>query len=384
MIERKGVLLLSPFFHPNVGGVETHLNDLCRGLVKKNCFVYVLTYQPIAVKTKGLKEERGKNFYIRRLWWPGFNLFHKFESLPPIFNFLYLTSGLFFLSLTFMFKNQKKISVIHAQGVAAAFIAVVLKKIFQTPVIISTHAIYSFNKENLFARVVKTVFNSADMVLALAEGSKKELVKIGVKKEKIGRYTYWVDQTIFRLGNKTKAKKALHLEGKFTVLFVGRLIEIKGARTLVEIAKEVGDKINFLFVGVGPLEEELKVASRRNKNILFAGRIDNREVPRYFSVADVFVIPSKYPEGFARVVLEALSCGLPVLASNMGVIPEEINPKVGILVNPTVREIKEKILWLYHHPKTLAEMSQSAFEFSRERYSEKNILPIIEAYEKVS
>lgn len=382
--KKRGVLILSPFFYPNVGGVETHLIDLCRGLRKRNYFVYVLTYQPIAVSIKGQRVEKERNLYIRRLWWPGFNLFHKLESWPPFFNFVYLTPGLFFLSFFFLLNNQKKIDVIHGHGIVGSFIAVVLKRIFKIPVVVGTHAIYSFKPKSVFARAVKEIFNSTDKVLALAEKSRKELLKIGVSKEKLGRYTYWVNQKIFEPMDKKRARKKLAMNNTFTVLFVGRLMEIKGVRTILQVAKEVENKINFIFIGAGPLEKESKLAAKKHKNIIFCGRVDNQRLPIYFNAADIFVIPSKYPEGFARVVLEALSCGLPVFASNMGVIPEEINQQVGVLMRPTARNFKQKILWAYKNPGRLRKMSKAAVIFARKNYSEKNIEAITRAYEEIA
>lgn len=382
----RGVLILTPFFSPNVGGVETHLTDLCDTLRKRNYFVYVLTYQPLSVSIKAKKVETADNLYIRRLWWPGYNLFNKFESFPKIFNFFYLTLGLSFLSFLFMLKNKNNIKVVHAQGIAAAFIAIILKYIFHKPVVISTHAIYEFKRETLFPKIVKEIFNKADKVLALAEGSRRELIKIGIKKEKIGIYTYWVNQKIFKLFDKDKAREETGLKGKFIVFYAGRLIEIKGARTIIKVARELINfkNILFVFVGTGPLEKELEQVAKETDNIVFPGRIENQKLPYYYNSADVFVIPSNYAEGFARVVLEALSCGTPVVASNMGVIPEEINKNVGILIKPTGKNFKEKILLLYKNHNLLNRLSKQAVIFAREKYSEKNINKIIASYEGVS
>lgn len=357
--------------------------DLCNGLNKKHYLVHILTYQPIAGKLKGSPREQIGNVYIRRLWWPGYNLFHKFESLPPLFNFIYLTPGLLFLSFIFLLKNRKKIDVIHAHGVTALFIAIIMRKIFGIPVVVSTHAIYVFKGRQFFPKIVKVIFNMADKILVLAEGSGKQLIKIGVQKKKIGRYVYWVDQKIFKPLDKKKIISETHLNYDFNVLFAGRLLEIKGPRTILKIAEKLHEKIRFIFIGTGPLEKELREAEKNMSNVSFLGRIDNSKMPIYYNFADILVIPSHYQEGFARVILEALSCGLPVIASNMGVIPEELNKDVGILIEPTPENFMKEISSLYKNRKILEKMSQSAILFARQRYSEKNIEMITAAYDEV-
>ena len=82
---KPGVLILTPFYEPNVGGVETHLKDLTDYLKKTDRYrVYVLTYQPLTTKAKGAYSEGGKddNVKIIRIPWIGFNLFHKLEPYP--------------------------------------------------------------------------------------------------------------------------------------------------------------------------------------------------------------------------------------------------------------------------------------------------------------
>ena len=93
----KGVLILTPFYSPNIGGVETHLDDLVEALDKKNFRVYVQTYSPITTEGVSWKsrEEKGKNISIRRYAWFGKSLFHKIEKYP-LLDFLYIAPYLFF------------------------------------------------------------------------------------------------------------------------------------------------------------------------------------------------------------------------------------------------------------------------------------------------
>jgi glycosyltransferase involved in cell wall biosynthesis len=106
------ILQLTVHFAPNVGGVETHLNDLMEELRKKDHQVFVLTYRPISSKVNWKLFENKKNLRIFRIpWFPG--LFYKLAN-KPILEFFYLSLGLF-IALPFtllMFRPR----VIHAHG----------------------------------------------------------------------------------------------------------------------------------------------------------------------------------------------------------------------------------------------------------------------------
>lgn len=86
------VLILSPFFSPNVGGVEAHLNKLINCLNKRGIKVIVLTYQPLTTPAKGPAVEKREGVEIRRIKWFGMGLFHRLEPYA-ILELLYLFPG---------------------------------------------------------------------------------------------------------------------------------------------------------------------------------------------------------------------------------------------------------------------------------------------------
>lgn len=374
------ILIITPFFWPNVGGVETHLNDLRRYLANRNFKVQVLTYQPITVNIRAPREESGRNYEIRRYWWPGFNLFNKLEKLPSLFNFLYLTPGILLQSMLFAKKNYKKIQVVHSQGLVAGFVGLILKKLFGFRLIISTHAVYGFSN-SFFSKVSFWVINSANRVLALSQASKIELIKIGVNPAKIKVYTYWVNQNLFKPLDKKECKDRTGLKNRFVVLFVGRLIDIKGADLLVEIAKKE-PKMTFVFAGTGPEEEKLRKNAGKYQNIKFVGKINNSSLPLYYSAADLLVIPSKYEEGYGRVILEALSCGTPVVGSNRGGIKEAISAEVGVLIEPETDDLQKKLRYLYKNRQKINYMAKNCRSYALAKFSDKNGKVIVDAYFK--
>lgn len=375
-----GILIISPFFYPNIGGVETHLNDLTDYLSSNGYKTYVLTYKPITTKAKAFSVEVKKNLEIHRFWWFGFNLFHKLEPYP-VLEFLYLTPWLLVCSFIWLLKNEKKIKVIHAQGFNASFIAKILSKLFNKKFIASTHAVYGIDSHSLNARFIYWILNSANKILTLSKQSKEELLKLKLLESKINVYKYWINQDIFKPIDKMEAKKKLGWNGKFMVLFVGRFIKIKGIDVLLQVAKKSqNDGINFALIGDGPMSDYIQKTSLKTSNIIFVGKVDNRELAIYYNSSDILVIPSQYEEGFGRVILEALSCGLPVVGANKGGIPEAVDDRVGVLVEPSYEKLKETIEELYNNKRKYEWLAGNCRAYALEHFNDNNCKVIIDAY----
>ncbi len=366
------ILLISPYFSPMVGGVETHLDDLCSFLNKQRHRVYVRTYKALGTKERGIAREKRGYINIHRIWWPDFNLIFKLEPYP-ILKFFYLFPALFLDCFIHLVRQQKAIDVIQAHGFIAALLAVILGKIFRKRIIVNTHVGFNLSNGIMTAIIKWTLMNSVK-VLVLTEGIKVSLINLGIPKEKIEVYHYWVDQNKFNI--QKNGKKMLGWENKFVVLFVGRLIEVKGVRRIFELAKKLKD-VTFVIIGAGPLKDELKQKSEEYSNILFLGKIENTKLPIYYSASDVLLIPSKmieqeYEEGIPRVIIEALSCGLPVISTKAGGIPEMLTERVGRLTGDNVKEVGKVIDNLYRDRAQLKSISRNCRKYAVEVFSIKN------------
>ena len=155
------------------------------------------------------------------------------------------------------------------------------------------------------------------------------------------------------------------MNGKFKILFVGRHIERKGICYLIEAAKHLPrDKFEIRIVGVGDLTEQLKqqaaLLDERQKtkderdvilsesegssqgnqpaDIIFTGKLSPEDLANEYKTANVFVLPAIVDhkgdtEGLGVVLIEAMELGLPIVASNVGGIPDVVvDGKSGILV----------------------------------------------------
>jgi len=375
---KEGILIISVGFRPQIGGLETHLDDLCEYLRRHEYKVFVITYQPITTKAKGPKVERDRNLEIHRIQWFGHNWYHWLERYPPLL-FLYLFPRLCIASFFLLLKRHREVSVIHSHGIIPAVIAKIVSRVFQKRCVMSTHTIYSLKERPLLARAMKWILSSFTVILPLAQLSKNELVALGLPKEKIRIYTHWVDLERFRPLGQDKCKAELGLEARFVVLFVGRFIEKKGMGVLLETSKIVPD-VTFAFIGDGPLSGRILQAGRAQDNVWYFGRVPYNELAKYYCAADIFAIPSQYEEGFGRVVAEALACGTPVLASNMGSLSQLVTPSVGVTVAPTGENIADVINDLYQNHKKLTTLRANCRAYAEEHFSERNAEVIAEAY----
>ena len=136
-------------------------------------------------------------------------------------------------------------------------------------------------------------------------------------------------------------RKRLGVEGKKVILYVGRLVAYKGVTYLLEalskLPQDIRDDAMLLVCGRGKMRQNLEEMVSRLKltsNVIFAGFVQDEELPYYYAASDIVVVPSMY-EPMGIVLLEAMSMKKPVIASKTGGIPEIISDKDnGLLVPP--------------------------------------------------
>ena len=175
----------------------------------------------------------------------------------------------------------------------------------------------------------------------------------------------------------------LHLEGRQVLISVGRLVHRKGQDKLLEALPQIllrHPDLVLLIVGVGPRQKKLNQLVQRyglEEYIRFIGRINYNELPEYFRLGDLFVMPSRSRlaglevEGLGIVYLEASASGIAVLAGASGGAPDAVIPgKTGEIVDGTaVSEIAAAINELLDHPSRLLEMGVAGREWTEERWS---------------
>lgn len=372
----KKVLQLTVHLFPNVGGVETHLKDLKNSLIKRGWEVFFLAYQPLSTKVEWKIIEREKNLFILRIpWIRGF-----FEKLihNPFLEFIYLVPGLFIVAPFIIFIYSP--DFLHAHGLSAAVAAVIWGKIFKIKTIISLHSLYAFPKKGLYHDFVKLLFKNADFILSLSRKSNEEVKAMGIGSGKKGVFTYWVDLDNFK--RVADAKNKLKWEGKFIVLFVGRLVPGKGIEELLESSKLWDKNIKLVIIGSGPMHDQITQFAMSRRSLNFLGKIDQNSLSNYYSAADFVIVPSTSEEGFGRVIIESLACETPVIASKRGAITEAMDETVGKFIDATPEGIEGAVKYFYNNPRKLLNLAKKGRKFAELRYSEANVKTIIKTYSK--
>lgn len=372
MASVKTILHITPFFRPNIGGAETHLEDLTSELRKRGYRQIVLTYSPLSTKTSYKKVEITDNLYIRRFYLPGHNLFHALEKYP-IWNFLYITPTLLLRSILWLLINKPHIDTIHSHGLNAALVGNTLKKIFRLPRhVTSIYSTYdNVPLDSVSTRFLVNILNSTDCVLTQSDQSVKQLRSLGIRKNNIYRYFHWIDLQRFRPAPK--------ITKDFSVLFIGRLIPPKNALTLASLAPKFSD-ITFNFIGTGPQYESLHDLSLKHSNIHLIGDVPYQKLPLYYQQASVFCLPSIYQEGWGRVLAESVACSTPVICSNRGGTTEAVDSSVAIIVSPTADNFEKAVKKLHETPSLLLKMKNNCPSYAKKHYSSNNILYITKHY----
>lgn len=174
-----------------------------------------------------------------------------------------------------------------------------------------------------------------------------------------------------------------------SVLYIGRLAPEKGLRTLLA-AWRVLDKPPLLrIVGDGPLRDELEktVAESAPGKIELWGTRPHSEVISYLKKAAALVLPSEWYEAFPHVILEAFACGVPILASRIGTLPDVIEDGVsGVLFEPGhAADLAAKVNWLISHPDAALRIAmQGRAEYETKYTADRNYQRLMEIYARVA
>jgi glycosyltransferase involved in cell wall biosynthesis len=183
-------------------------------------------------------------------------------------------------------------------------------------------------------RMTRQVVRQSDAISVVSGELKERAVALGAEPRKVRVIPNGCDTTVFRPADRAAARAALGIEADARlILFAGHLIPGKGVLDLVEAFRRMdGTRDRLVFVGEGALRDELaKAASALGGRVTLAGSAAPEQVAQWLAASDLLALPS-YSEGCPNVVIEALACGRPVVATTVGAIPDLVTPECGLLV----------------------------------------------------
>jgi len=208
---------------------------------------------------------------------------------------------------------------------------------------------------------------AADAVVANSEALYEDCLRLGVKPAQLTVIPNGVDTECFKPRDKAESKRALGLsDERVLILYCGNLREVKGVDLLAQVITPLcaaRPKLDFALVGSGELEGRLHrelgplIKARR---VLMPGALPQAQVAQYMQAADLLVLPSR-SEARGNVILEALACGTPVAAADVGGIPELMRPSHGRLFAPgCTQTLMRTLLALSDDPAQLAQLGAAA------------------------
>ena len=239
--------------------------------------------------------------------------------------------------------------------------------------------------------IVRKVLEEADAVITASSATFNESNKIVGNTGKVYLIPNGVDIKRFNPSlDGSYLRRRWGISDHAKVVFTLRAHEPKyGIEYLLRAASLLKrNDVIFVIGGGGSLRayhEQLAVDLGISERTIFVGKISQKEVPYYYAMSDIVVVPS-LQEAFGLVVSEALACGKPVIGTKVGGIPDQIiDGYNGFLVKPKdPKEIAEKILWLVEHPEEAKQMGINGRKIVEEKFNlEKRIDRLIEVYEKV-
>jgi glycosyltransferase involved in cell wall biosynthesis len=176
--------------------------------------------------------------------------------------------------------------------------------------------------------IERRVIERSDRTITVSEFSRRQLIEeLGIAHERIEVVANGVDER-FTPGVDSRPLRERHrLRDRQVVLFLGGLKARKNLPFLLDVWRRVATMrpaATLLIAGAGSTAADLHQRAKQlglGDRVLFTGRVSEQEKVGYYNLADIFVFPSKL-EGFGLVVGEAMSCGLPVVTSDRGALPE--------------------------------------------------------------
>lgn len=281
----------------------------------------------------------------------------------------------FFLALSSYFAVRKLIKqgyqfdlidahYFYPDGIAA----IILGKVFEKPVVVTARGtdINLIPAYTIPRKLIQWVTRKAAHMVTVCEALRQELIKLGAEPDKVTTLRNGVDLELFQPADDRDAlRKALGISGH-SILSVGHLIERKGHHLVIDAIKNIPD-VTLYIAGNGPEEAALKKLAKElslESRVVFLGPLTQGRLRDYYAAADALVLASSR-EGWANVLLEAMACGTPVVATNIWGTPEVVqNDKVGFLAERSAKSIETGISHLHDQPLDRAYIREYANGFN--------------------
>jgi len=280
------------------------------------------------------------------------------KNLPANIEILYkknnIADTLYQFMIPFIYKNELKSSIMKTNQMNGSLAAVISRLLYKNPLVIRTgytwSLSYAIKKQlgeiGLISRIFNDIripliemiaYKNSDIIIVSAKYDKKYIqTRYKVPGKKIRIVRNYIDTALF------KPKQAIRFD---RALYIGRLEKQKNLFRLLTAAKISGIGIDLL--GQGSLLHELKKEARKSRiDARFLGTVPNKRLPLLINKYEIFILPTLW-EGMPKALLEAMSCGLACIGTDVKGTREVIqHRKNGVLCKTSAKSISAAILQL--------------------------------------
>jgi len=285
------------------------------------------------------------------------------------------------ISKMVMLMRQTKPDAVHCHGFKAGLLGRAAGSIAGARLVYTVHNFTGYGRsksgKNMINRIEKWMAARTGAIICVSRALKMSMKDAGIDEEKL--HVVYNSIPCWPAADRSRVRRKYNIEDSIIIGTVARLIPSKGIDILLKAAAPVLQeypRARILIAGSGPEEyrlKELAQSLRISDKVIFAGRVSG--IQDYYAAFDIFVLPT-LSEGLGISVLEAMSFGLPVIASAAGGIPEwVIHGRNGCFVEPgNVFELRSALKSLIEDPDKAGEYGRMAKQTTQKGLSEQEMI----------
>lgn len=326
--KKLNICMVSDFFYPNTGGVETHIYCISKSLIKQGEKVIVITHS--YGNRKGIRWMKGgvKVYYL---------------PLPIVYQNVTYPIPLVLLPIIRNILIREQIDIVHGHQSMSALVheTIITAKFLGLKTVFTDHSLFGVSKlENIIVnRILEFMFVDTDCIISVSNVSRENIiVRTNISPEKVFVIPNAIIPSQFTPGIKPIDKK------KIKIVVICRLFYRKGVDFLIKIIPKIcayDNTVSFLIAGEGPKKIELEQMIEENnlqKKVELVLAYTPEQVRNVLIKGDIFLNTS-LTEAFCIGILEAASCGLLIVSTSVGGIPEILPGYILMLSKPTIDSI---------------------------------------------
>lgn len=384
---------------PTFSGIEAALRATQRGLVRNGHQVSVITTKPGGIIRPSLEEIDGARVYSFYPW----NVFERSAGLrkPLPVRLIYHAIDQLWNPQTYLMVrgilSRERPDVVHVQNWRGFS-----PSLFDAVRSLGIPVVLSVNDYSLICPRSSLLRSSGEgctspppwcrlygSLRRLAVSDKPDIV-IGISQfviDKLREFGFFKNTPVTRLFYGIELDSRLPIAkdyGTIHILYVGKLIRIKGVHVLIEAFKQLRqDNIKLHIAGEGEYAAPLRQIAGADSRIVFHGFLPSERLALLRDQASVAVVPSIWHEPFGMVIIESFKHGIPVIGSTVGGIPELIEDGHNGLLFPAgnAGELRDLLQGLIEAPLRLERLSQAAFESASKYDVNHHVARLVELYE---